>query len=228
MIITDKQKLEIYGDLLSKFTNKTVSKIVRDIITETPTIFFGMSVSASGKYHPKETNGLMGLVKHSIAVLMTTEELMANTVIMSTLGFSDLNELDKEIILAAALLHDNAKYGPDEYDYNNTGKIWTRGDHPILVDKIAENAGLHKLTGDDREILDRIIKIIESHMGEWNTYRDSNWKSHKMPVPETPEQVLVHLADYQVSRKTLDDISQFSLPEDISPETVDWFNIQNS
>lgn len=228
MIMTDNQKLEVYGDLLDVFEGTPLEYIVKEIIKETPTIFFGMSVSSSGKYHPKQTNGLMGLVKHSIAVMKTANDFLDNETILKSMGFTKLSELDKLEILAASLLHDNAKYGADEYDTTLTDKIWTRGDHPMLVREIAENAGLlEKLTGEHREILENVLALIETHMGQWNTYKDKDWNICEMPTPETPAQSLVHLADYAVSRKILDEVSELSLPKSINPEIINWFNLQN-
>ena len=116
MEMTNEQKLSVYGDYLNRFKNKTVREIVEGVIINTPTVFFGASTSSTGKYHPLATNGIMGLVKHSVAVMLTAEDMMRNETIMEVFELEELSNLDKEVILAACLLHDNAKYGVNEID----------------------------------------------------------------------------------------------------------------
>lgn len=229
MKMTIEQKLEVFESVLDKFKDPDIRHIVIGIIKETPTIFFGTSVSSSGKYHPKETNGLMGLAKHSIAVMLTAEELLSNKTVVKSMGLDELSEKRKEIILAAALLHDTAKYGSEEHDMSSDNKVWTRGDHPMLVKELAEKAGLLSIENEDLKYkLYSILSLVKTHMGQWNKYRDKNGNYKSMPTPETPEQALVHLADYTVSRKTLDIVGELSLPETVNNRTIDWFDKQNN
>ena len=221
--MNDIQKLSVYGDFLDKFTNPWIEKIVKDIIIATPTIFFGASTSSSGKFHPLATNGTMGLVRHSIAVMLTAEDLFRNDTIMKMFNLEELTQLDKEIILAACLLHDNAKYGAEEISMET--KVFTKKIHPNLISKLADNAGLF----DGEEIvvqyLFKILELIETHMGQWNMVDKGDKELDK---PRTNQQAFVHTCDYIASRKTLDIVSELSLPEDISPNLLRLFEIQNS
>lgn len=215
------QKLSVYRDFLNVFTDPIIEKIVKDIIVATPTIFFGASTSSSGKYHPEATNGLMGLVKHSIAVMLTAQDLLRNETIIKIFGLEDLSKVDEEIILAACLLHDNAKYGTGQISMEK--KLFSKKSHPKLVSDIANEAGLF----DDDFIVPyllRIIDLIETHMGQWTMVDKGDTE---LDTPRTNQQAFVHLCDYIASRKTLDIVSELSLPEDIDPDLLRLFEIQN-
>lgn len=216
------QKLAVYGDFLNVFTNPLIEKIVKNIIVETPTIFFGASTSSSGKYHPKATNGLMGLVKHSIAVMLTAQDLFRNETIIKIFGLEDLSKIDEEIILAACLLHDNAKYGTGQISMEK--KLFSKKSHPKLVSEIANEAGL--FDGEESIIpyLFRILELIETHMGQWTMVDKGDTELDK---PRTNQQAFVHMCDYIASRKTLDIVSELRLPEDVNADLLKLFEMQN-
>lgn len=232
--MNDNQKLGVYGAHLANFKNPLISKIVKDIIIHTPTLFFGASTSSTGKYHPLATNGVMGLVKHSVAVMLIAKDLLGNKTITSVFRLNDLSDIDKEIILAACLLHDNAKYGPENDILYSEKKLYTNNEHPRLVYKIAENAGLANIDKENGvDYLAKILNLIETHMGQWTdtNSRYSNppiWDSEPLKAPSSYAQSFVHLCDYMASRKIMDTISTLSLPDDIEPELLEWFIKQNS
>jgi len=86
MEMTSEQKLSFYGEYLNEFKDEDVYRIVKEVIEHTPTIFFGASTSSTGKYHPQATNGLMGLVKHSVAVMLTAKEFLTNDTVLNIFG----------------------------------------------------------------------------------------------------------------------------------------------
>jgi len=88
---------------VQKLAKKLSFIYCRKIIINTPTIYFGASTSSTGKHHPKVVNGLTGLVRHSVATMLTAKEFLGNDIIMKVFQMSELSELDKEIILAASL-----------------------------------------------------------------------------------------------------------------------------
>lgn len=232
--MNNTQKLKAFGVHLENFKHPIIKGIVKNIIINTPTFFFGASTSSTGKYHPLATNGVMGLVKHSVAVMLTAQDMFRNDTIMSVFGLSELSELDKEIILAACLLHDNAKYGTDDNVYSDK-KLYTNNEHPRLVSQIAENAGLYNddMVKEVKLYLNRILDLIETHMGQW-TNTDSKYSNppvinlQPLEAPKTGPQAFVHMCDYIASRKTMDIISEMRLSEDIDKKTLDWFEFQNS
>lgn len=221
MKLTKEQKLDIYKGYLDEFKNQKVLNIVEKIIENTPTIFFGASTSSTGKYHPVVTNGFMGLVKHSLAVMITAKEFMRNETIMKVFNLENLSDLDKEIILAACLVHDNAKYGADELDY--TQFHYTRTEHPRLVVDIVKKAGLENFDKEDKEILNKMLHLIETHMGEWTKVRGGE----DLKKPSSKIQAFVHLCDYTVSKKTFDIVSELSVPESFPQDIIDGFKNSN-
>lgn len=222
MRLSNKDKLEMYGDYLNEFKNPVVNRIVKKVIVNTPTIFFGVSTSSTGKNHPSATNGVAGLVKHSVATMLIAKDMLRNDTMLWIFKMTGLTELDKEIILAACLIHDNAKYGSKDKEEIDV-KYYTEGNHPRLIKEIAENAGLYnELKGEDLEILNRIIKLIETHMGQWVKVKDEE----DLDKPSSYAQAFVHMCDYIVSRKTFDNVSEIGLPNDINPELIQWFKTQ--
>lgn len=102
-------------------------------------------------------------------------------------------------------------------------KYYTEGSHPRLIREIAQNAGLYnELQGENLEILNRIIKLIETHMGQWVKVRNEE----DLDKPSSYAQAFVHMCDYVVSRKTFDNVSEISLPSEVDPELIQWFKSQ--
>lgn len=221
MQLTNKQKIGTYGEYLREFKIPLVQQILKEIIINTPTIYFGASTSSTGKYHPEATNGLAGLVKHSVAVMLTAKEMLNNETMMTVFNMTNLSDLDKEIILAAALVHDNAKYGADEKE--GSQKYYTEGAHPRLVVEIVKKSELLKtLDAKGLAELNKMLKLISTHMGQWTNVRGGE----PLNIPSTPAQAFIHMCDYIVSRKTMDNIENIKFPSDASPELVEWFSNQ--
>ena len=221
MKLTNKQKIHTYGKHLKVFKIPVVQKIVKEIIENTPTIYFGSSTSSTGKYHPLATNGLSGLVKHSTAVMLIAKDMLENETITKVFNMSNLSDLDKETVLAAALLHDNAKYGAEEKDGDE--KYYTLGEHPRLVKDIAIKAKLHEtLDEEGLKVLNKMLKMIETHMGQWTNVRGGA----PLDKPSTHAQAFIHMCDYIVSRKTFDNVQDIKLPDDTNPDLIKWFETQ--
>jgi len=127
--------------------------------------------SSTGKYHPDFAHGEGGLVRHTKAVVFMVSEL-CNT----------RPGINRDYMLAAAILHDMHKY-------KDTGK-YTCHEHPFLMACDASEAGLPQ----------PVVLAIESHMGQWTT---SNRSSVVLPVPSDDFQWLLHYADYLASRTWL-------------------------
>lgn len=232
--MNNEQKLSVFGAYLDVFKIPEIKEIVNEVIINTPILYFGASTSSTGKYHPSATNGIMGLVKHSVAVMLIAQDSFRNDVIMSTFGLNNLSDLDKEIILAACLLHDNAKYGAEDDMVYVNEKIYTNNEHPRLVSEIAKKAGLFNSENKDLVLyLGKILDLIETHMGQWTNVENRYNKNvvanpEPLDAPKTGKQRFVHLCDYMASRKTMDVVSSLSLPEDLDNKTLEWFNFQNS
>lgn len=107
------------------------------------------------------------MVRHTKAAMMLAKMLFP---------LYNFTEEEEDLILAALALHDVAK--PSKT-------------HPIEVGAILE-----PLRDDYFSEIERVIPLIESHMGQWDLYG-------KLPRPKSSIQHFVHLCDYLASRKAI-------------------------
>lgn len=165
-----------------------IKRIVTMTLKEVPDWFFEVGASASGKYHPKFSQGKGGLVRHTKMAVQIADDLFR----MNKYNF---DEYDRDIIIAALILHDIGKYGLDNTPAENM--VHT---HPLLAGDIISLATteLHDAYGQDIEYL-KIV--ISTHMGQWST---SKYTNEILPEPFTKIQEFVHLCDYLSSRKFFD------------------------
>ena len=173
-------------------------KFALELLNDIPKWFWVESASGSGKYHPEYAAGDGGLARHS---LMTYRWLMS---------LMEANEIDLSeylpAMIFATLFHDCGKRGSD--DIPAPSMIF---EHPLIAAKIVidnaekfvkDNKEFIEMTADDEESFKSDIAVavscIESHMGRWNTNKDSDVT---LPKPKTSLQYMVHMADYCASRK---------------------------
>jgi hypothetical protein len=161
-----------------------------------PDYFFYVPASSSGKYHPKSSLGLAGLVRHVKSVFLISEELLNHKL------YSPFTPVEKDMIRVAVLLHDCLKQGLEG--------THTVAEHPLLV-----REALHPVKGkvftddmnstlmvkDMEEKWNLICTMIETHMGIWNTDKEGN---EIMDIPKTKAQLHVHMCDYLASRKCIE------------------------
>lgn len=148
---------------------------------EIPDYFWVVPASSTGKYHPQYASEQSGLVKHTKTVFQIALDQLEDSV-------WHFEDLQKEIIKSAILLHDTRKLGIPKEKY-------TKSNHGVLVaDAIMEEC-------DSGSIRSEIAVAIASHMGQWNTNRAGQKVA---PVPETEVQFFVHLCDYLASRKYME------------------------
>ena len=187
-------------------------KFALELVDSVPDCFWTMPASSSGKHHPDHDLGEGGLARHSLMVYRWLMMLMeANE--------QDMSEFLPGMILAA-LFHDCCKSGmPPDIDLNST-----KFEHPFLSAKFVldkaeqfakDNKDFMDKTAEDEDIFKKDIAVavsaIETHMGRWNTKKDTQIV---LPKPKTPIQYMVHLADYIASRKTTKFDYEFFLGDD--------------
>ena len=148
----------------------------------TPDYFWIDGASASGKFHPKFSHGVGGLVRHTKAVVMFAEELLR----MSSYAY--MKEDYKDYVIAACIVHDTRKYGLGA-DIDKSAYA----DHARNAAIAFENYAIHNCHYHPSEFL---LNAIASHMGQWSTDREDR--------PFTSVDRCVHLADYMASRSFID------------------------
>lgn len=168
---------------LELIVNEELRMAVKEYLAdEVPAYFWEIGASSSGKFHPKFSQGMGGLVRHTKAVVMFAEELLR----MSSYAY--MRDEYKDYVIAACIVHDTAKYGMgeemDTKEYKNH----------------ARNAS-EKFKGFCEQVMDYhpsefLLNAISAHMGQWSTEREDR--------PFTSVDRCVHMADYMASRSFID------------------------
>ena len=97
-----------YLKFIEKIRNPLIKSFVEGFVkTKVPDYFARIPASASGKYHPEFSQGYGGLLRHTMAVATLVHDI-------SELEYLQLKSTEKDLLFAAALLHDTFKQGVDE------------------------------------------------------------------------------------------------------------------
>lgn len=163
-----------------------IKKFVKNILKKAPPYFWSAASSSSGKYHPEQSNGEGGLVRHTIATAYFAKEF---------LQCFNLSGRDGDRAVAAAILHDICKYGlpggphtTPQHDKESADFVMALGKAYIATPE----AGI--FTADD---LTAICKGIAFHMGTWTKHD----RKKPFPAEYSPLELCVHMADMASSRK---------------------------
>lgn len=156
---------------LDLIENDDVRSDTAILTTKAPSYFWTTPASTSG-YHPEVARGNRGLWAHTLMVAQAVEELLWT---YEERGFVIHDEAD--YARAAALLHDQRKYGPGAEPADSS-----LSNHDLLMAKVIR--GHSELPG-------RVADAVAAHMGP----------GYDGPEPE-PGTVceLVHMADMVASR----------------------------
>lgn len=175
------REIKLFEREINLIKDTELRELVREYMEyHTPDYFWSDGASSSGKYHPKFSQGMGGLVRHTKAVVMFAEELLR----MSSYAY--MKDVYKDYVIAACILHDTAKYGVDEYD---------KADYKYHAVNAAE-AFSDFCINNDCIVSEFLINAIAAHMGQWSTDREDR--------PFTSIDRCVHMADYMASRSFID------------------------
>lgn len=189
MILDKKSKIECFNTEINYIKNKDYVEDFKTLINLIPDYFFEVPASSTGKYHPKFSLGEGGLFRHTKAAVKIARELLNDPCIGNK-----YTEKEKDLMLIALTMHDSVKSGIPKEQY-------TRFDHPLLASKLIKENKDNLKNIKDKE-LDLICRVIESHMGPWNTHPYT--KEEVLPVPKDKYENFVHMCDYLASRKFLE------------------------
>lgn len=152
------------------------------LLNATPDYFWTDGASASGKYHPKMSQGEGGLVRHTKAVVMFADELLR----MSSYAY--MKEEYKDYVIVACIVHDTRKYGLtaeiNRSEYANHAENAAIAFEEFCVEE----------WGFTPHFL--LLQAVRSHMGQWSTNKEDK--------PFTSVDRCVHMADYMASRSFVD------------------------
>ncbi len=171
---------------LAYIKNPAIKEFTIKVLNKLPEYFFTVPASSTGKYHPSFSVGEGGLVRHTKAAVRIATDILSLEMMQK------YSEDEKDIIIASLILHDGAKCGIPGGRYSVT-------EHPLIMADFIEKNFADSL---EKELFDRIIGCVRTHMGEFN--KDYKTKREVLPKPKGKLQNIVHLADYLSSRKYFD------------------------
>lgn len=193
-------KKAVFAKELGNIKSVVCNEIAKVCIENAPEYFWVIPASSTGKYHPKSSLGVGGLVRHTKSVMEIAEIFLGHP------QNDDLSQEDKDEIRVACMIHDMVKLGEDASGY-------TAHDHPVLVRSMLCPYEPQDSASTPEVIIDtwnRICDLVDSHMGTWNTSKNSDIV---LPVPSTRKQNIVHMSDYIASRKTISVDIPMDLPK---------------
>ena len=183
--MTNEEKIALFEKEIDYMEIEDIKDFFKKAITLVPDYFFEVPAASSGKFHSVLECGFGGLVYHTRSVAK-----VANYLVNLQQYKSKLNEIEKDSVICAALLHDCIKHDWE----NKTG--FSVHQHPILAAEFVKtDSRLDEILSD--EIRTMIGDAVASHSGEWTTSKRSKVV---LPSPQTLVQELVHLSDYIASR----------------------------
>ena len=181
------KKSNVFNTELNYIKDEQIRESSEFLLDRLPDYFYQMPASTSGRFHPEFSLGEGGLVRHTKAAVRIAIELFRDSV-FNTFEFK---EPKQDLIIMALLLHDGLKQG-----WNEEGH--TRFDHPFLMSNFIIKNSMN-LSMDGKDII-TVVRLINSHMGPWNTDKNSNVV---LPIPVDYDEKFVHACDYLASRNFL-------------------------
>ena len=138
-----------FGIIKNEHLRNAVLKYFVDIV---PKYFWHVQASSTGKYHPEYALGEEGLLRHTCAAVR-----IADSIINLDQYAGIFDDIDKDNIIVALMLHDTFKHGEEKDGKYNPYSIH---EHPLFAaEKVRERL--------DDEHSNAIANCIASHMGEW-------------------------------------------------------------
>ena len=177
--------MKLFERELSLIKSESLRHAVYDYMSDpeyVPDYFWTDGASSSGKYHPKMSQGVGGLVRHTKAVVMFAEELLR----MSSYAY--MKEEYKDFVIAACIIHDTVKYG--------FGEEIDKGEYANHAANAAQSFAEFCFNYTNYEPHFLLLQAVRSHMGQWSTDREDR--------PFTSVDRCVHMADYMASRNFID------------------------
>ena len=178
--MTNEEKISCFAFELSEIKDENLKKFLTIILEGTGDWFYHDPASTSGRYHPKYALGDGGLMRHTRAVAYWTKELYRTELF-------DVNERQGELLYVAAILHDIRKHTTTGGYIQKHARaaydliLATQAEHPELLSK---------------EEAQYMADAVSTHMGVWGV-KDGERK------PTSDAEKLLHIADYNASRKEI-------------------------
>lgn len=184
----------IPNDLMLREVSAIPTEGIRDFATfaleHAPPYFWEKPSSSTGKYHPAQSNGDGGLVRHTVAVATLAKRMCES--------FGMKNGPERDAVIAACLLHDILKYGIG-------GGQYTTKNHDYEGATYVKNLAEEYMQKFQRRIpeVKKIIEGVAWHMGPWTDDMGGTRPLKKFPEEYEPHMMIVHLADNTSAEKNI-------------------------
>lgn len=171
--------LEIFREEIMTIKTVKIRNLVWNCLEQAPDYFWRIPSSSTGKYHPADEFTEGGLVLHTKRVFNITDHIC---------GALRIRGIERDCVLAAALMHDLCKNGYPEdtgHTVDGHGYLWTELARTKLTKK-------KFLAHDDYSTISRLILY---HMGPFDMPYILDWSDTLATC--------VYLADYLASRRNI-------------------------
>lgn len=169
---------------LALIVDKKIKAFAEHVLTQAPAYFWTAPSSSTGKYHPPQSNGEGGLVRHTKAVVYIAEKLC---------DVYRVTGMRRDCVVAACILHDVLKYGREKQTH-------TTKNHDYQGALFVHGLGVK--FNVENEALSYITCCIAWHMGRW-TDMTGRKVTKAFPDGYLVEELIVHLADVMAAQKNV-------------------------
>lgn len=188
-LIKDEDKILLpLLEEINMIFDENIRSFVRSILYRADS-FWAMPSSASGKYHPSDEHCAGGNVLHTKRVVRAANVLADS---------HSLPQEEKDIVIAAVLLHDITKYtrngknGEFKYDPMHPYTVGIFVEKCQKEDKSYASEYQSSTLFLSEDVVQSILRLVRCHLGPWS------------PVPETTPitylDMIVHVADSVASK----------------------------
>ncbi len=164
-------------EAMSSIYNDSIRSWTMSMMSHAPQAFWDKASSSTGLYHKDDENCEYGQVIHTLRVIAVAKHLVR---------MSDLSNIERDVLISAASLHDICKYSVEGQSDH------TLSEHPQLVKRLWEK-NLLILPKCDYD--HQVIGTILQHSGRWGG------------IPRPPATILgklLHIADFISSRNNIE------------------------
>jgi len=182
-----------FDDCLDLIKSDKIREFTEKVLRLAPEQFWKAPCSSTGKYHPPEDQVEGGIIIHSRKAVQVALALFK--------FFKINNQLAKDKIIAACIIHDIQKGGIpwDKYTNYEHGPITARWLLSIIIGKSEPSA--EDLANTDSDLMD-IIELVRDHMAIWNRPQPTPAiKIGKNVSEKDIWHLIIQLADYWSARK---------------------------
>jgi len=179
-----ENKIALFKNELELIKSPILQEFVVKCLESAPDYFWTVPSSSTGKYHPAQSNGNGGLVRHTRAAVYFANKLCDVYLVEAE---------QKDLVIAATILHDITKYGIPKQKY--TTKI-----HGYEAALFIEEVALQNQPMISQKSLDTIKYAVKYHFGRWTTLPVGHTTKH-FPEDYGYIERIVHLADVVSAQK---------------------------